>query len=67
MNEIMNLSKFKKILYRPMTRREFLGYIGVMLLSIIGLAGVLKNLGELDHKIPFYSNGSYGGKKKGGV
>jgi hypothetical protein len=67
MSEILNLSKFKKLMHRPMTRREFLGVMGLMALSILGLASLLKNFSEINIERPFYGNGGYGGKKKGGV
>jgi hypothetical protein len=38
----------QKILTKEMTRKEFLSYIGVFMLTLLGISSLLKNLSTLN-------------------
>lgn len=61
----MQLHNFQELLQRKLTRKEFLQVIGLMLLSVIGVGGMLRNINsslEPKTKKPDnYSESSYGG------
>jgi hypothetical protein len=59
----------QKILTKEMTRKEFLAYLGMLLLTIFGISALLKNLASLNptkSKIaknvtkPSFGSGAYG-------
>ena len=60
-------------LQTPMTRREFLGHLGALLLAVIGVTSVLHALGgshRLVGSAPAqqtygYGNSAYGGSREG--
>ncbi|MEO5628103.1 MAG: hypothetical protein ABIQ89_04435 [Candidatus Saccharimonadales bacterium] len=39
----------QKLLATPMTRKEFIKHVGIMLLSVIGVAKILDNILKMDH------------------
>lgn len=65
----MNKS-IQAIIEKPMNRKEFLGYIGVAILGVIGVTGMLKSLahhnGVSSSNIVSdgYGSTNYGGIKK---
>ncbi len=56
----------EKILKEELSRREFLQYAGATLLSLIGLAGFLKTLGNSKPK-QIAQDAGYGASVYGGV
>lgn len=39
--------QLQRLLAKSVTRREFLGYVGVLFLTIVGVSSLLKSIGEL--------------------
>ena len=60
-------AQFKSLLYKPMTRTEFLKYLGVMVLSLIGISHILNSLNLDNHNsvTSGYGSTNYGGEKGG--
>lgn len=42
----MHIDLFEELLAKPMTRKEFLVHVGVLLFALTGIAGVLKTLSD---------------------
>ena len=63
------MDSLQHLLEREMDRKEFLLYLGLLLLTLSGVAGVWKTLSHPDllgvkaTKIPSYGIGPYGGTK----
>jgi hypothetical protein len=41
---MVGFDKFQDLLYQEVSRKEFLRYIGIALLSVIGVASMIQNL-----------------------
>jgi len=54
------------LLYKEMSRREFLATLGVGLASVMGLSAILKYVGPKPETHPRHSAGSYGTSAYGG-
>lgn len=59
---VMNRAVFG-VLNKKMTRTEFLRYLGLMMVSVIGISTMLKNLSELDPKAKKTNKLSSSGKR----
>ncbi len=59
------MTKFQDILTREMSRKEFLKYVGVVILSVIGVNALLKSLNPVVDDVSAYGGGSFGSKKGG--
>ncbi|MBA3758094.1 hypothetical protein H0X10_00460 [Candidatus Saccharibacteria bacterium] len=64
---MVGLDKFNDLLQQDVTRKEFLHYLGIALLSLIGVASMLQNLNSAvntsttkDTQNSGYSAGPYG-------
>lgn len=42
----MYIELFQELLAKPMTRKEFLAHLGVLLLVLTGISGLLKTLSD---------------------
>ena len=57
---------FTQLLSKEMTRKEFLVYLGTLLIGVFGIANFVNLLSKPSQKSPRdYSYGPYGGAKKG--
>ena len=67
MGENILTEQFRKLLSKPMTRTEFLKYLGVMVLSLIGISHILNSLNLDKHSslTSGYGSTNYGGEKGG--
>lgn len=59
------IQQFKELLYKPMSRGEFLKYAGVIILSTIGIVNILKNVISYDKESSTYGHANYEGRKGG--
>lgn len=63
----MQINLFDDLLVQPMTRKEFLLHLGVLLFAVMGISGLLKTLADPNivnnHRKPkqHFGSGSYGG------
>lgn len=48
-----------------MSRKEFLRYVGVVILSVIGVSALLNSLNPAVDDVSVYGGGSFGSKKGG--
>lgn len=56
---MVGFDKFNDLLQQDVSRKEFLRYIGIALLSLIGVASMLQNLhGAVNTTIPHEKQGS---------
>lgn len=62
---MIDMQNFQNLLKKKLTRKEFLQVSGLMMLSIIGVRGMLKNIdSSLSHhskKSDDYGESTYGG------
>lgn len=62
---MIDTKNIQELLKRELTRKEFLQVTGLMLLSIVGISGILKNmnnsLSPQAKKSDDYGESSYGG------
>lgn len=61
----MTNKNIHELLQKRVTRRQFLSYIGMSILAVMGVSNVLKSLGDSYEKRPThvslgYSSGPYG-------
>jgi hypothetical protein len=61
----MNINNFTTLLQQEMTRKEFLLYIGAVLIALTGLSGLIRTISNpYSAKLsPTFGNGPYGGRK----
>lgn len=65
---------YKDLLEKELSRREFLNYVGVTMLALVGITGLLSTLRNSSTGLPGiskgnslgYGSGVYGGKRKEG-
>lgn len=64
------MKNIDKILTTPVSRRQFLIYLGLGLLALTGISGFIKKLSDPDSfslrkkASPGFGSGAYGGKEK---
>jgi pullulanase/glycogen debranching enzyme len=55
--------QFKELMYKPMSRRDFLKYLGITFLTLIGVFNILKTLFNYENNSNSYGYSNYQGKK----
>ena len=49
---------------RKMSRKEFLGYLGLIILTMTGITGAIKSLSDFGRPTHGFGSGPYGGVQK---
>jgi len=63
---MINSHEFQKLLQRKLSRKEFLQVVGLMILSVIGISGMLANVNKSLNSASGKAQSDYGESDYGG-